>query len=89
MVPRSTLGFEVNFDEPVVQAEQEHGFNSVMPPLKWMTPSLSSLRSVPEDADSDWEDGNEDAIVEQCAHSLKIPLKHVIPSEDQESIGEE
>ncbi|KAJ4490139.1 hypothetical protein J3R30DRAFT_3277366 [Lentinula aciculospora] len=87
MIPRSVAPeFEVNFNEPVVQ-EHDHELSSVVPPLKWMPPSLSSrtnaasLRSISEESDSDWEDGKEDPVVEQCAVSLAIPLQPIAPSE--------
>ncbi|KAJ3993393.1 hypothetical protein F5050DRAFT_1577713 [Lentinula boryana] len=91
MIPRSTTSdFEVSFDEPVVQ-QHDHELSSVVPQLRWMPPSLSSrtnaasLRSVPEDSDSDWEDSKEDSIVEQCALSLAIPLQPVVPHEREDT----
>ncbi|KAJ3834468.1 hypothetical protein F5878DRAFT_589393 [Lentinula raphanica] len=95
MIPRSTASeYEVSFDEPVVQ-QVDHELTSVVPRLRWMPPSLSSrenassLKSIPEDSDSEWEDGKEDPIIEQCALSLAIPLRPVIPYEVEDPVQDD
>ncbi|KAG7095377.1 hypothetical protein E1B28_006134 [Marasmius oreades] len=87
--------YVVNFDTPVIPESQGHQFQTVPQKIKWMPPSLSpfnnvaSLRSVSEneDSESDFDELEDDSVIQQGVERLTMPLTSVSPFQAGEASG--